>query len=75
VLLSDISHSLMWCRCKAVGGEQVLRAWLKEQVHLVLLHADISHSLMWCRCKAIGGEQALRAWLKEQEHLWYSASC
>ncbi len=25
------SHTLMWCRCKAIGGEQVLRAWLKEQ--------------------------------------------
>jgi hypothetical protein len=25
----------VWCRCKAIGGEQVLRAWLKEQEHLV----------------------------------------
>ncbi len=30
-----MTHSLIWCRCKAIGGEQVLRAWLKEQEHLV----------------------------------------
>ncbi len=35
VLHADDSRTLMWCRCKAIGGEQVLRAWLKEQEHLV----------------------------------------
>jgi len=30
-----LTEVLAWCRCKAIGGEQVLRAWLKEQENLV----------------------------------------